>query len=228
MTCARFHDPATGITAIVCMRGVRAKLCACGDLATVLCDGRVPGVGKRTRRCDRPVCDAHATPVDVDVDLCPECSAARVPSAAPAGTLVAYTDGSGTIASLPCGGGVVLFDGADLIAESAWHFGLGTNNFAELSAVGMALRITAHASTRHRPLVVRTDSMYAIGSLTREDTHDGACNASLIASVRGFLVGRDVRFEHVRGHAGVWGNERADVLANRGRLSPHLRSRRPS
>lgn len=225
MACVAFSDAATGARGIVCLRGVRVKRCACGDVATALCDGRVPGAGRRTRRCDRPLCEAHATPLDADHDLCPDCCRARTPRDFPAGALVAYTDGSGTIADRPCGGGVVLFDGEVLVAESAWHFGLGTNNVAELSAVGIALRMTGHAGMRWRPLLVRTDSTYVIDSLT-SITPPYAANAALIGQVQGFMAGREVHFEHVRGHAGVWGNERADALATRGRLSPHLRVRR--
>jgi ribonuclease HI len=59
---------------------------------------------------------------------------------------VAYTDGSGTIATRPCGAGVVIFDGDVAIIEASRYLGLGTNNRAELSAIGLALVITADAA----------------------------------------------------------------------------------
>lgn len=90
--------------------------------------------------------------------------------------------------------------------------GLGTNNHAEVSAVRVALAITE--SYRDRLLVVRTDSQYTIGALTAPaDPEPWAANAKLLGLVRRAMVGRAVQFEHVKGHAGIAGNERADVLA---------------
>lgn len=226
MGCAVIRDPATGAAVgHACARGKKEKLCRCGDVATILCDGRVPGARGRTRLCDAPVCERCTTHVDDCRDLCRACADAAAPQGVPAGALAAYTDGSGTVAALPCGGGVVLFDGGRVVAEAARHFGKGTNNVAELKAVGVALEITADAG---RPLVVRTDSMYVIGALTGDRPHPLAANVALIEELRALLRGRDVRFEHVRGHAGVWANERADELANRGRLRPHPAPRRRS
>lgn len=225
MACVTFHDPATGARGILCLRGVRMKYCACGAVATLLCDGRVPGARGRSRRCNRAICEGCATPVDVERDLCPDCRAAAAPRDVPFDALVAYTDGSGTVAHLPCGGGVVLFDDGRVVAEASRHFGLGTNNVAELAAVGVALAMTADSG---RALVVRTDSMYVIGALTGDAPHPLAANVGLIVELRRMIRGRDVAFEHVPGHRGVWGNERADELANRGRLNPHPRPRRPS
>ena len=78
----------------------------------------------------------------------------------------------------------------------------------------IALAITDTDAWRGRELVVRSDSMYAIGAVTApqgpEPHHK---NARLIVIVRRMLLGRVVTFEHVEGHAGVEGNERADVLA---------------
>lgn len=125
--------------------------------------------------------------------------------------LVAYTDGSGTMAHLPSGAGVVVYDDGVAVLEASRFLGNGTNNHAELSAVRVALAITDPA----RPLVVRTDSMCAIGVLTKaEDTKPSKPNARLINLIRRALVGREVTFEHVRGHAGIEGNCRADKLAN--------------
>lgn len=133
--------------------------------------------------------------------------------------LIAYCDGSGTQAHLPCGAGVVVYDGADVVLEASRSLGLGTNNHAEVSAVRIALAITDTPAWRARPLVVRTDSMYAIGALTAPAAPPlGRPNARLISVTRGLMVGRTVRFEHVRGHSGEPGNERADELAGLARL----------
>ena len=126
--------------------------------------------------------------------------------------LVVYTDGSGTVAHLPCGAGVVVYDGDVVMLEASRHLGLGTNNHAELSAVRVALAITE--PWRDRPLVIRSDSLYTIGALTAPCAPDEwRPNARLIGIIRRALVGRVVSFEHVRGHAGDIGNERADQLA---------------
>lgn len=133
--------------------------------------------------------------------------------------MIAYCDGSGTQAHLPCGAGVVILDGGVVVLEASRSLGLGTNNHAELSAIRVALAITDTPEWRSRPLVVRSDSMYAIGAMT--STHNPSPerpNAKLIAIARRLLVGRDVRFEHVRGHSGEPGNERADKLAGLARL----------
>lgn len=128
--------------------------------------------------------------------------------------LVAYTDGSGTRAHMVCGAGVVVYDGGVAVLEASRHLGNGTNNHAELSGVRIALVITDTPEWRARPLVIRSDSEYAIGALTApHGPREGAANERLIHATRKLLVGRRVTFEHVEGHAGVEGNERADVLA---------------
>ena len=139
----------------------------------------------------------------------------------PPGALVAYTDGSGTTAAHPCGAGMVLYDGEEVVLEAARYLGYGTNNHAELSAIRLALALSDTPEWRGRPLIVRSDSAYAIESVTAPATRDftGRTNGRLIVTVRGLMVGRDVTVEWVRGHRGVPGNERADRLANIGRLN---------
>lgn len=220
------------VVGFACVRGRRSKpkACACGLTATKLCDGRVRGNAGRTRRCDRPVCDRHAKPVGPDLDHCPECAAtaeARRAVTLPvvAGALVAYTDGSGTIATLPCGAGVAIFDGGEAILEASVHLGLGTNNFAELSAVRIALWMCGTRQTRSRPLEVRSDSLYTIDSLVAPyDPHPLASNAELITVIRRRIAVRGgVTFQHVHGHRGELGNERADELAGLARTRPSQR-----
>jgi ribonuclease HI len=134
--------------------------------------------------------------------------------------LVAYTDGSGTIATRPCGAGVVVFDGRGAILEVSKHLGNGTNNYAELSAIRLALAVCGVVALQRRPLLIRTDSMYCIDSLTSAyDAHPMAPNAELINVIRDRMAKRGhVDFEHVKGHRGEPGNERADVLAGLARL----------
>lgn len=140
---------------------------------------------------------------------------------APPPPLVAYTDGSGTIASQPSGAGVVVFDGDVVVLESSRHLGNGTNNHAELSGVRIALVITDTPEWRSRRLIVRSDSTYTINALTSEySPREGAPNERLINIVRSLLVGRSVTFEHVKGHSGIAGNERADELAGLARVRP--------
>lgn len=229
MSCERLQfDGAVGH---VCARGRRAApepRCGCGALATALCDGRVAGTSGRTRRCDAPVCDGHATPapeLGEGLHRCPACVesdrlARAVLLPRREGALVAYTDGSGTVADRPCGIGVVLCWRAEVILEASVGYSRGTNNAAELLAIRHALWAAGVGGMSRRPLEVRSDSLYAINALqAAEDPHPRACNAALIVAIRRRIAQRPgpVAFEHVRGHAGELGNERADWLAGRAR-----------
>lgn len=135
--------------------------------------------------------------------------------------LIAYTDGSGTLGQRPSGAGVVLYEGDTIVCEASRHLGLGTNNHAELSAIRIALYMTSFDPFAGRDLLIRSDSEYAIWMSTgRRPLDPDRPNARLIHIIRRALVGRSVRFEHVPGHAGIPGNERADELAGLARLRP--------
>jgi ribonuclease HI len=126
----------------------------------------------------------------------------------PANALVAYTDGACSGNPGPAGLGVVLIDGAAM-TEVSEYLGQGTNNIAELTAV---LRAVERAAGSDRPLVVHTDSQYAIGVLSKG--WKAKANQQLIADIRQALTARPgVRLVYVPGHAGVPMNERADQLA---------------
>jgi ribonuclease HI len=121
---------------------------------------------------------------------------------------IAYTDGACTGNPGPAGSGWVLVAPGGSPVEAFAYLGEGTNNIAELTAIQRAL----HAVPKEEPLVVHTDSQYAIGVLTRG--WKAKANTELIDLIRGELRGRrDVRFVYVPGHAGVPLNERADELA---------------
>lgn len=140
--------------------------------------------------------------------------------------IVCYTDGSGTRAHLPCGAGVVIYDEdpapyytAEPIVEASRPLGCGSNNHAELSAVRIALWLTDQWPLKGRPLVIRSDSEYAITMCSRRGALDPERpNARLVNIIRRAMLGRDVHIEYVPGHAGVPGNVRADKLAGLARL----------
>ena len=127
---------------------------------------------------------------------------------------VVWTDGSGTMNDDHAGIGVVVDEGEHGVREYSEYIGLGTNNVAELSAIYRGLQAVPD---RRRRLLVRSDSEYSIGILTKNWVPKK--NVDLIQAIREDLAWRAgrVRFEHVRGHVGIEGNERADRLAKAGR-----------
>jgi ribonuclease HI len=119
----------------------------------------------------------------------------------------AYTDGACTGNPGPAGAGTILIAPGGKIRETYAYLGQGTNNIAELTAVLNALELTPRAE----PLVLHTDSQYAIGVLTKG--WKAKANVALVERIREALRGRKVHFVYVPGHSGVPMNERADELA---------------
>jgi ribonuclease HI len=120
---------------------------------------------------------------------------------------IAYTDGACTGNPGPAGSGTIVIAPGGKIRESYAFLGEGTNNVAELTAILHAIE----ATPKEEPLVVHTDSKYAIGVLSKG--WKAKANNALIERMRKELQGRAVRFVYVPGHAGVPLNERADELA---------------
>ncbi|MDC3957209.1 ribonuclease HI [Polyangium jinanense] len=133
------------------------------------------------------------------------------------GQLVAYADGACTGNPGPAGLGVVVVDG-DRRIEISEYLGNGTNNIAELTAI---LRAVGAVEDTGKPLLVRTDSQYAIGVLQKG--WKAKANTDLVAEVKDVLKRNKTRLEYVPGHSGVALNERADELAREA-----VRSRRSS
>jgi ribonuclease HI len=125
----------------------------------------------------------------------------------PTNSWIAYTDGACTGNPGPAGSGTIVIAPGGKIRESYAYLGEGTNNVAELTAIMNALE----ATPKDEPLVVHTDSQYAIGVLSKG--WKAKANGPLIERIRKALHGRGVRFVYVPGHAGVPLNERADELA---------------
>lgn len=95
-----------------------------------------------------------------------------------------------------------------------------TNNLMELRAVFEALS----ATPAQQPLLLQTDSSYVISVFTewlpgwkargwRTASRKPVANRQAIMLVEGLLIGRDVQWRHVRGHAGHVENELADMHA---------------
>lgn len=148
------------------------------------------------------------------------------------GAIVLYTDGACNPTNPgPCGAGVACWNpDSKTWIERAVALGDGTNNIAELAAIGLGFTLLRELETArgspfaHVELV--TDSAYVQGVL---------CNASwkpkknrqLIAALASQLTALNARantrvgLHVVRGHVGIEGNERADCQANKGASGNH-------
>ena len=129
---------------------------------------------------------------------------------------VAYTDGGCRGNPGPAGSGVYLTLPDGRTAEASLALGRGTNNIAELSAIGLALDLLDQADwPTSAPVCLFSDSDYANGVLVRG--WKAKANTELIVELRARLKRRPkVEVVWVAGHAGVAGNEKADQLASRG------------
>jgi ribonuclease HI len=133
----------------------------------------------------------------------------RAPS--PGGAAVEiWTDGACSGNPGPMGIGVVVIDGGQR-REKGEYLGVGTNNIAELTAIGRGIDLANGGGGEGRRLRVYTDSSYAIGVLDKG--WKAKANQELIARLRRQLAPLDVEFVKVAGHAGVPENERCDELA---------------
>jgi ribonuclease HI len=118
-----------------------------------------------------------------------------------------WTDGACSGNPGPMGIGVVVIDGPTR-REKGEYLGIGTNNIAELTAIGRGIDLAGDSGRRMR---VYTDSSYAIGVLSKG--WKAKANQDLIATLKRQLAPLKVEFVKVAGHAGVPENERCDELA---------------
>ena len=127
-------------------------------------------------------------------------------------TVIAYTDGACSGNPGPGAWAYRLEWPDGEVDEGVGAEPLTTNNREELKAVREALR-AVHARIGGDPswtILVRTDSLGVINWLMR--TWKRKANLDLFPDIDA-LVDSRVRFEHVRGHSGIAGNERVDQLA---------------
>ena len=133
-------------------------------------------------------------------------------------TIIAAADGSAL--GNPGPAGWAWYVDRDCWASGGWPH--GTNNMGELMAVLDLLNATAHLDD---DLLVYCDSRYVIDTVTKWmagwkrkgwKKGDGkpVKNLEIIQGIDAAMVGRTVRFEWVKGHAGHPLNEAADRYAN--------------
>ena len=123
-------------------------------------------------------------------------------------TVHVWTDGACSGNPGPMGIGVVLLSG-ELRKEISEYLGVGTNNIAELTAIQRGLEAL---KVRDRPVVVYSDSSYAIGLLSKG--WKAKANTELVLQIRALCAKFSrLSFQKVSGHAGVPENERCDELA---------------
>jgi ribonuclease HI len=135
-----------------------------------------------------------------------------------------YTDGACKGNPGPGGWGVLLISGA---TEKELYGGerLTTNNRMELMAVIQALQ----ALKRPCAVTLHVDSQYVLKGMTewlagwkakgwRTSTKQPVKNQELWQALDALVngAGHEIKWRWVRGHDGDPGNERADLLANRG------------
>ena len=101
--------------------------------------------------------------------------------ALPENAIHVWTDGGCIPNPGPAGIGVVIVDGKDR-KEISEYLGMGTNNIAELTAIVRGLE---SVPDKTRPIVVYSDSQYAIGLLTQN--WKPKANVELVMELRSLI-----------------------------------------
>ena len=143
------------------------------------------------------------------------------------GNIIIYTDGSSLGNPGPGGYGcVIVFQDENKVVELGAHASLTTNNKMELTAIMDALQYLKTQNTSvSAKIEIYTDSSYAINGITKwifgwqknnwiTSTKSPVLNSEIwkpIGQLTQYF--KNLSFHHVRGHAGVWGNERCDFIA---------------
>jgi ribonuclease HI len=133
-----------------------------------------------------------------------------------------YTDGACTGNPGPGGWGVVVYFKDGSIHEMGDGNPQTTNNRMEMQAAIAALEFLK-ASKQSEPIILYTDSEYLINSVTKwvknwkrkgwkKSDGNPVLNQDLLETLDE-LNSSQIKWEHVRGHAGNIGNERCDVIA---------------
>ena len=124
-----------------------------------------------------------------------------------------YSDGAFSSSRNQQGFAFVVYHEIDgkLVKQHLFYDGLigGTNNRAEIYGIIKSLEFIRDNNIKEE-VVIYTDSMYCIGTITKGYKQNK--NKDLWAIL--FLLLQDnVKFQHIKGHAGDEGNSLADVWA---------------
>lgn len=138
-----------------------------------------------------------------------------------------YTDGSSLGNPGPGGYGcVIVFQSENKVIEFGGYDPKTTNNKMELTAILTTLQyLKKNNVSSDTEIVIHTDSSYAINGITKwmfgwqknnwiTSTKTPVLNSEIwkqLVSLKSHF--KNISFVHVRGHAGVWGNERCDTIA---------------
>lgn len=136
-------------------------------------------------------------------------------------TIVCYTDGSASPNPGPSGAGASIFSPNATLIDLGSSLGHGSNNHAELFAIGMVFseltQYFAHSSDPPPPVLLFTDSLYAIQVIS--STKPPLAHASTVLALRTSLAAllrlTSISLHWIRGHSDVGGNERVDRIAKR-------------
>lgn len=133
--------------------------------------------------------------------------------------VVAYTDGSALVNPGHCGAGVSIFlQGPDLVLDFGEALGPGTNNVAELWALGVCLTEIAKLKSLSPSInkaLVFCDSQYALQAAS--STKKPLSNCKLVLLLRKTYASSTsllpIHLHWIRGHCAVGGNERVDRIS---------------
>jgi ribonuclease HI len=155
-------------------------------------------------------------------------------------SIIIYTDGSSLGNPGPGGYGcVIVFQEFGEVVELGGYARETTNNKMELTAIIKALEYVQkhllntvphpnpplHKGGKHTNIVIHTDSSYAINGITKwifgwqknnwiTSTKTPVLNSEIwkqLIPLKNHF--KNLSFEHVKGHSGIWGNERCDMIA---------------
>jgi len=141
------------------------------------------------------------------------------------GEIVVWTDGAAKGNPGPGGWGAIVVVPSGEVVELGGGAAYTTNNKMEL---GGAIHALEHLRGREGPVALHTDSTYLIDGITKwihgwrrrgwkTSTGSDVLNRELWERLAELLAERgrrgSVRWRHVRGHAGIPGNERCDEIA---------------
>lgn len=141
--------------------------------------------------------------------------------------VIIYTDGS-SLGNPGVGGygAVIVLLGENKVIEIGKQYQMTTNNKMELTAIIHALEyLQKNNISEKTTIAIHTDSSYAINGITKwiagwkkkdwmTSMKQPVLNDDLWKQLDVLVqVYKSISWHHVRGHSGIWGNERCDQIA---------------